>query len=108
MNIARSHNWVDQRSLALARAIADKLRRDPALLEVARENIRRWKVSLHPWPPALQEWESVLALGLETALATLTKDGPQGRRLRQSSPFAGVLTPQERNAIFEEYESLAA
>jgi hypothetical protein len=29
-------------------------------------------------------------------------------RLRQSSPFAGVLTPRERQAILDRYESQPA
>ena len=33
---------------------------------------------------------------------------PRGRRLRQSNPFAGVLTPQERQTIFELSESIPA
>ena len=41
-------------------------------------------------------------------LSVLTDEGPRGRRLRQSSPFPGVLTPRERQAIFDRYESIAA
>lgn len=50
----------------------------------------------------------ILAQGPGAALARLTEDSPRARRLRQSSPFPGVLTPPERNAIFAHYESLSA
>jgi hypothetical protein len=108
VNTTRSHAWIDRRSLALARATAARIARKPELLEVARDNLLRWKSTLGHWPADLQTWEQVLAGGVEAALAQLTEDSPRGRRLRQSSPFAGVLTPQERQAIFDEYESGAA
>lgn len=108
VNTSRSHEWVDRRSLALARAIAAKLAAQPALFEVARENLRRWRATLDPWPLALQEWEEILAQGESAAIARLTEDTARGRRLRQSSPFAGVLSPRERQAIFDHYESLSA
>lgn len=108
MNRKRSHAWIDDRSLALARAVAAKLVQQPALFDVALPNMRRWKASLNPWPADLDEWEQILAQGPGAALARLTEDSPRGRRLRQSSPFPGVLTPPERNAIFAHYESLSA
>jgi len=104
----RSHQWIDERSLALARATAEKLRRDAALFAVAQANLQRWKATLSPWPGALKEWEECIASGKEAVIALLTEDSPRGRRLRQSSPFVGVLTVAERNAIFRRYESHTA
>lgn len=63
---------------------------------------------MQPWPAALQEWELILAQGQLVALGALIEESERGRRLRQSNPFAGVLTPQERTAIFAEYEAHAA
>ena len=108
VNTSRSHEWVDRRSLALAREIAAKLAREPALFAVARENLRRWKASMDPCPADLREWEEILAMGEQVAIARLTEDSPRGRRLRQSNPFAGVLTPQQRKAVFDFYESIPA
>ena len=108
MTVWRSHTWVDQRSLALARAIAAKLGSDPAGFEVARRNLQNWKGHLEPWPDDLAEWEGILDSGDATALAQLTEESPRGCRLRQSNPFAGVLTPRERKAIFDYYESIPA
>jgi hypothetical protein len=92
----------------MAEAVAAKLRREPSLFAVAVENLRRWHQQMQPWPPSLQEWENILAHGQPAALAALTENSERGRRLRQSNPFAGVLTPQERNTIFAEYEARAA
>ena len=36
------HQRIDARSLAMHRAIAGKVRANPQLVEVARDNIRRW------------------------------------------------------------------
>lgn len=108
MSLVRSHPWIDARSLALAKAVAMKVRSDPHLLDVARENLKRWKTTLSPWPDALAQWEKIVDQDVESMLAALVEDSPRGRRFRQSSPFAGVLSPKERAIIFDQYESTAA
>jgi hypothetical protein len=35
----------------------------------------------------------------------LTEDSHEGQRLRQSSPFSGILSQRERLEIFRRYES---
>jgi hypothetical protein len=35
----------------------------------------------------------------------LVDEGENGRRLRQSTPFAGILTKEERRRILEKHES---
>jgi hypothetical protein len=103
----RSHQWIDQRSLALHDAVAAKLETDPALLEIARDNLRRW-ISSAPRPPWL-EWQQVLdATPFHELLALLRSTSDRAARLRQSSPFAGVLTPAERRALFDEHGSRRA
>lgn len=92
----------------MACATAKKLRQDPSLYHVAWDNLNRWKQTLRPWPPALREWEDILGQGQEAAITCLVEDSPKGRRLRQSHPFVGVLTPTERNAILQRYESISA
>jgi hypothetical protein len=105
----RSHPWIDARSLRMAQAIAEKLRADPSLLEIARGNLRRWKSRLSPWPKSLQEWEGILDRGsLPEVLEILLDPGDAGCRRRQSSPFTGILTVRERKAIFEDHEKIGA
>lgn len=103
----RSHEWIDQRSLALHEAVAARLEADPALLEVARANLQRW-LSTTP-RPALLEWQQLLDVTpLPQLLTLLRSTGDRAARLRQSSPFAGLLTPEERQSILDRYGSLSA
>jgi hypothetical protein len=104
----RTHEWIDQRSLALDKAIVEKLRAQPALLQRAKDNLRRWIQERQPKaPPALLEWQEILdTWPLDRILEFLGSSEEEPRRLRQSSPFCGILSEEERTAIFQEYESL--
>ena len=103
----RSHEWIDRRSLALHERVAARLEADPALLETARANVERWLCSTPS--AALLEWRHLLRdTPPPEILALLRSRGEIATRLRQSSPFAGVLTPEERRAILAEYESPSA
>ncbi len=103
----RSHEWIDERSLALHEAVAAKLEAEPQLLKVARANLKRWLAAGSSAP--LREWQRLLdTLPLPQLLQLLRSHDGQAARLRQSSPFAGVLTPAERQAILSRYESSLA
>lgn len=58
--------------------------------------------------PTLEEWKSILDGPLEKVIAVLTGTDERATRLRQSNPFTGVLTPQERNQIILEFHDKAA
>ena len=101
----KDHQLIDQRSLALARAIAEKIAAQPALIARAESNLHRWLQTCSPAArPVLLEWQSLLKGSLEDLLEVLRDPGEHGTRLRQSNPFAGVLSAEERMAIFEEFE----
>lgn len=77
------------------------------MLEVARDNLRRWRSTNSA--AVLREWWLVLeATPLSALVALLRSPDEQATRLRQSSPFAGLLTPDERQSILSEYESRRA
>jgi hypothetical protein len=100
----RSHEWIDRRSLALHEAVAARIEADPRLLNVARENLDRWLGATTQ--PALLEWRRLIdATPLPELLALLRSTGERAARLRQSSPFAGVLSPEERRSILTRHES---
>jgi hypothetical protein len=100
----RSHEWIDQRSLALHEAVAARLEAQPRLLEVARANLQRWLTTSDA--SVLREWWQLLETApLPALLVLLRSPGEKSARLRQSSPFAGLLTPQERQSILDAYES---
>ena len=103
----RSHQWIDQRSLALHQAVAAKLEADPQLLDIARQNLARWLV--HNAAAPLREWRAILdSAPLAEVLALLRSPDERATGLRQSSPFAGLLTPEERRAIMAAYETRRA
>ncbi len=96
----RTHQEIDERSLALAHAVADQIDRDPQRegLRLARENCTRWlQRGAHP---AILEWQCLLGQEWESVRKVLLDDSEEGRRLRQSTPFCGILTPQERWEIY--------
>jgi len=99
----RSHQWIDQRSLALHQAVAAKLEADPQLLDIARQNLARWLV--HSAAAPLREWRGILdSAPLAEVVALLRSPSERATELRQSSPFAGLLTTEERRAIMAAYE----
>ena len=103
----RSHEWIDERSLALHEAVAARLEAEPQLLEVARANLKRW-LAARP-AAALREWQRLLdSLPLPQLVQLLRSPEEEAARLRQSSPFAGILSRAERQAILSRYESSLA
>lgn len=99
----KTHDLIDERSLALARAIVEAIDRDPARagLERARATCERW--SLQGPAPAVTEWTRILEREWEAIRALLLDPGEEGRRLRQSSPFCGILSPRERWEIYRRF-----
>ena len=55
-----SHERIDRRSMELHRAIAEKLRRHPELMEIAHDNLRRWSVRPSCSQYYLAEWQKML------------------------------------------------
>ena len=99
-----SHRLNEARSLALHAAIARKIDRDPSLLAVPHRNMERWSARWSPEiPPWLQEWERLLRRPWPELAAIITEPSETGARLRQSSPFAGVLSASERARIYEAF-----
>jgi hypothetical protein len=103
-----SHPWHDQLGLRYHQAIAAKIRAQPELRAVAVENIVRW-TARNDYPAsvlrALQQWRELLtSTPLEQLLAALTDPSERGHRIRQNTPFAGLLTAEERRHIRDEYE----
>lgn len=103
--ICSDHVRVDERSLAMHRLVAGKVREDPALLDTARENRRRWrKTEGHP-SLTLAEWADILSGPAAQVARFLVERSERATRLRQSSPFAGILTEAERQTIYGSYSA---
>lgn len=93
-----SHGFQDAVSLELARRIAGGLPQHPEWLSVARANLDRWASQNRDAPSLLQcyeEWRELLDHPVEEICAALTAETENSQRIRQNSPFAGVLPPAE-------------
>lgn len=100
------HRVIEARSLAMHCLIAQKIGRDPGLLHVARRNLAAWSARYGDHPPrALEEWQAILARPWHEIAALITDAGEAATRLRQSSPFAGVLTQSERRRVYEAFRA---
>ena len=87
----------------MARAIVAKIDQDPARkgLAKARATCGRWYRE-RPLGAA-KEWLEILDRPWEQVREVLIDESEEGRRLRQSDPFCGILTPRERWQIYREY-----
>ena len=93
-----SHEQADEIGLELGRQVAARLREQPGLLQVARDNLERW-ARLNAGAPSLlrcySEWQKILESPMEEICTLLVSDTEEARRLRRNSPFAGVLSARE-------------
>lgn len=99
----KNHQAIDRRSLVLHRLISRRLLRNPAVLESARGTVSRW-LSSRPDEPALAEWSDLLSrLDHREIARLLCSRSEEAARLRQSSPFTGVLSEQERGRVLQRH-----
>ncbi len=96
----RTHQQIDRRSLAMARAIVARIDQDGAKagLARARATCERWYKERPS--PATKEWLEILDRPWEHIRKVLLDESEEGNRLRQSDPFCGILSPQERWDIY--------
>jgi len=100
------HRILDARSLAMHCKIAQKISRDPGLLDKARANLERWSAkSEDPLPQYLHEWQEILKRPWPEIAEIITRMSDDATRLRSSSPFAGVLTADERNQVYAAFRA---
>ena len=93
-----------ERSLFLHAAIATELRaRETEVLEIARQNLVKMR-SVNPHAsPLLDEWKWILLGTIDRIVARMLDPSEHGQGLRQVSPFAGVLTPAQRFAVYRSF-----
>jgi hypothetical protein len=101
-----THRLLEARSLALHCLIARRISADPTLLGIARDNLRRWRRrQTGAAPRYLREWEDILAQPWPAIAAFITSFSERAIRMRQSSPFAGVLSNIERNRVYDAFRA---
>ena len=96
------HAGIDRRVLEMTRVIVEKIDRDRALVRVGLENIERWTQQKGGYLPQCHaEWkELVESHPWERLREILLEESDEGQRLRSSHPFTGILTEDERDAIY--------
>ena len=106
-----SHELIEERSRAMDRLIAAKIRANPSLMNVARTQLEH-KLAIHQGGGCRQsalEWQQILnGWPLEHILEFIQEDSERANRLRQSTPFIGILTSEEREEIYRRYDPRAA
>lgn len=95
------HAAKDAQALRFASAIAEKIARDPNIVSAARSYVhaRLHAASAHERAD-LEEWDRVLSSMSGARLRRFLVDrGERATRLRQTMPFLGVLSEQERRSM---------
>lgn len=88
--------------LGMFRLIADKIERDPVLLQTGLDNIARWIANGADQQHRLRQWEAMILAaraskaGMDALLTALREDSERAAHLREFAPFDGVLTATER------------
>ena len=104
-----SHQFLDKLALAYHEEIATRLLLTPeTIMERARSNLRRWLADHEPGSGearCFEEWQHLLATRtLSELIAIMTEDSDEEQRLRQSTPFTGILSAQERKELIARAE----
>ncbi len=94
----------ERRSLALHRAIAGRLLEAPEeVLDKARGNLKLMSEQ-HPHARGLlDDWQRILSRPVDEIAAVLVDPTPSARELRKVTPFAGVLDPHARAAVYRRF-----
>ncbi|MHB1952843.1 MAG: hypothetical protein ACYCOU_03760 [Sulfobacillus sp.] len=99
----RTHAQLDRFSLRLHEEVARCVRTSPVMLDRARTNIARWKKQLgQSASHDLDIWSAFLTGPLDDILSVMVARTEEGNRLRQSSPFCGIISQARRMEIFRE------
>lgn len=102
----RSHKTAELQSLAYHRLVAERL--DEHGVDRARQRLRKWIDSGRIHPSWAEEWTRLLEMPLQRIAKAISADTIRARELRQTSPFAGLLTEQERHRLRRAVEARAS
>lgn len=94
------HRRAERFGLAYHRVLAKSLRR--AMVDEARQTLWRWREQEKIDHRYAEQWETLLSRPILEIRRVLAQDSAWACDLRQSSPFAGMLSEPERRRILEE------
>jgi hypothetical protein len=99
------HQLIEKRSLALHRLVAQRILEQPELFDVVKTNIARWKSRLIPQESQyFNTWQNAVNSGIDAALLIACEDSRKAADMRQSSPFASILSPEERKSFLRKWK----
>lgn len=96
-----THRLREDQSLVLARAVAERIARDPTIVSRARAYVKqRMAKASRGESKELEEWIRILDTSSPARLRRLlTGSSERAVRLRQSAPFLPALSPSERQSL---------
>ncbi|OGQ79095.1 MAG: hypothetical protein A2289_03005 [Deltaproteobacteria bacterium RIFOXYA12_FULL_58_15] len=96
----------DRRSLFLHHAIALELKNNPDVVRrSAQKNIRLMKQKNPGAKSLLNQWEVLLKLPVEALQSVIVDERPYARELRQTTPFAGILSADARAKVYRNFRA---
>ena len=95
------HRLAEERSIAYHSAVADRLRAEPGLVEIARARAGEWIQQGRSAHHAVR-WRVLLDGPFPVLLEFLVDRGERARALRQSTPFAGFIDARQRWQIWRD------
>lgn len=102
--VSLDHRILDARSLAMHCMAAAKVEQDRSLFRTVKKIVDGWLARYPVNPPAaLEEWRGLLSRPWAEVRAIITDPSERATRLRQSSPFATLLSPKERKRIYDAF-----
>jgi hypothetical protein len=96
-----THKLAESRSLAAHRLIAQRIPGDPSICVRARAHLERNLARDITHAFYLEQWRALLAGPVEQLVHALCEESEAATALRQTSPFAGILTARERWALWK-------
>lgn len=101
------HSHLDHRSLRFHELIAAEFVKDPvAVRQKAISTLKRWKKQ-GSWCTGFSKWEKLLKRSSDQyILSIMLEKSDRGDALRQTSPFVGIISEEQRMAVIEEFRRM--
>jgi len=98
------HQLHEMRSLRMHRLVAERYQEAPVdVIRFGLENLQRWRQRGVDYDD-FGTWEKILRSNPQRLPEILCSSGEEATRLRQSSPFAGLITEESRRKILDATE----
>jgi hypothetical protein len=96
------HSLHDERSLAIHKLVAERIRADPSVLDVPRKRVAEWQRTCTMNPKYPRAWSELLNGPMQRLLELLVDPSEAATELRHVSPFAGTIDMATRERIWRE------